>query len=454
MAKKKKSATKKLLIVAAIILGVFVVGAVVASSMGLLGGDNSTTVETAEAKVKTITQIVSASGKIQPKTSVTIRPEVSGEIVELAVDEGDYVQRGDLLVRIKQDIYEARIEEVQASLLTQKARLEQARANLLQAEANFNQIKELYERDVASEASFIDAKTNYLATKAAFKAAEFQVQSVEARLQQAQEELQKTVIRAPQAGTITKLAVEEGESVLGNARVAGTEMMSIAVMDNMEVQAEVNENDIVDVAVGDTAKIQVDAYSQRTVRGIVSEISNSAITAQQGTAQQVTNYKVKISIITPHNLEMAGPETLQRQEILEVPEGQFVPSLRPGMTATVDIETETVENAVAIPIQAVTVRNFAEFEDNSAAADSLQPESIIPEEDLRKVVFLVQNGEAERREVITGISDNTHIQVISGIEVGDEVIVGPYRILSEGLEDGENVTVNNEQFAGFTASSN
>ncbi len=451
MGKKKKRATKKFLIVAGIILVVFVIGAVVASSMGLLGGDEATTVETAEAKLKTITQIVSASGKIQPKTSVTVRPEVSGEIVKLAVEEGEYVQEGDLLVRIKQDIYKARIEEVQASLLTQKARLEQARANLIQAEANFKQIKKLYERKVASQASFTDAKQNYMAMKAAFQAAKYQVQSVKARLQQAQEELQKTVILASQSGTITKLAVEEGESVLGNARVAGTEMMSIAVMDNMEVQAEVNENDIVDISLGDTALVQVDAYPQRTFKGVVSEISNSAITTGQGTAQQVTNYEVKISILTPHNIKMAGPEGIQKQKISEIPEDQFVPSFRPGMTATVDIETETVHNAVAIPIQAVTVRNFANIEDDSTASDSTQAASIIPEEDLRKVVFIVQNGQVQRQQVSTGISDNTHIQVVSGVEVGDEVVIGPYRTLSEELEDEEDVEVKNNQFAGFTA---
>lgn len=451
MAKKKKSATKKLFIVAAIIIGVLIVGGVLAGAMGLLGGDDTTSVETADAKLKTITQIVSASGKIQPKTSVTIRPEVSGKIVELTVEEGDYVQQGELLVRIQQDVYEARIEEVKASLLTQKARLEQARANLIQAKSNFQQIEKLYERKVASEASFVEAKQNYEAMKAAFEAARYQVQSVQAQLQQAQEDLQKTLIKAPRAGTITKLAIEEGEQVLGNARVAGTEMMSIAVMNNMEVQAEVNESDIVDVSLGDSVMIQVDAYPQRTFKGIVSEISNSATVAAQGTAQQVTNYEVKVSIVTPHNIKMAGPDTMQKKEMREVPEGQFVPSFRPGMTATVDVKTETVENSIAIPIQAVTVRNFADVNSDSAASDSLQPDSIIPEEDLRKVVFIVRNGKVQRQQVSTGISDNTHIQIVSGIEVGDEVVIGPYRTLSEQLEDDENVKVNNKKFAGFSA---
>lgn len=451
MAKQKKSATKKLFITIGVIVGVLIIGGVLAGAMGLLGGDNATSVETADAKLKTITQIVSASGKIQPKTSVTIRPEVSGKIVELTVEEGDYVTKGELLVRIQQDTYNARIEEVKASLLTQKARLEQARANLILAKSNFEQQKKLYEKEVASEATFVKAQQEYEAMKAAFKAAEFQVQSVEAQLQQAQEDLQKTVIKAPRSGTITKLAVEAGEQVLGNARVAGTDMMNIAVMTNMEVQAEVNENDIVDVSLGDSVTIQVDAYPEREFTGIVSEISNSASVEAQGTAQQVTNYEVKVSIVTPHNLAMAGPVSIVKKEVQEVPTGQFVPSFRPGMTATVDVKTQTVENAIAIPIQAVTVRNFAEDND-STAVDSLNSSSIIPKEDLRKVIFIVKNGQAVRQEVTTGISDNTHIQIIAGVEVGDQIIIGPYRTLSDQLDDGDDIKVNNNKFAGFTAS--
>lgn len=445
MAKKKKSTTKKLFTVVVVIVAILIVAGILAGAMGLIGGDNATSVETADAKLKTITQIVSASGKIQPKTSVTIRPEVSGKIVDLTVEEGDFVLKGDLLVRIKQDVYKAKIEEVNAMLLTQKGRLEQARANLIQAKSNYQQKKKLYEREVASKASYIDAKQNYEAMKASFNAAEAQVQSAQAQIKQAKEDLQKTLIKAPRSGTVTKLEVEEGEQVLGNARVAGTEMMHIAVMNNMEVQAEVNENDIVDVALGDTVKIEVDAYPQRTFEGIVSEISNSAKVESEGTAEQVTNYEVKVGIVTPHNLDMAGPDSMKKKEIQEVPDGQFVPTFKPGMTASVDIETETVNDAVAIPIQAVTVRNFADEKDSTNTDD------VIPEEDLRKVVFLVKDGKVERRQVESGISDNTHIQIVSGVDVGDEVVIGPYRTLSERLKDGENVKIDNNKFAGFTA---
>src|SRR5699024_9238651 len=253
MAKKKKSATKKLLIVAIVVIVVFGLGAVLASSMGWIGGDDVLKVETTEAKLKTITQEVAASGKIQPVSEVIIRPEVSGEIVQLNVEEGDYVEEGEVILRIKQDIYKARIEEIEASLLTQKARLQQAKANLLEAEYDYTKQKELYERNVASEASMMQAQNTYKAQKANYEAAKYQVQSVEAQLEQAQEELQKTVILAATAGTKSKSDKEQGERVLGNERVAGTDMMSIAEMNSMEVQVEVNENDIVNVGVEDTA---------------------------------------------------------------------------------------------------------------------------------------------------------------------------------------------------------
>src|SRR5699024_2924781 len=183
----------------------------------------------------------------------------------------------------------------------------------------------------------------------------------------------------------------------------------------------------------------------RTFEGIVSESTNSAKVESEGTAEQVTNYEVKVGIVTPHNLDMAGPDSMKKKEIQEVPDGQFVPTFKPGMTASVDIETETVNDAVAIPIQAVTVRNFADEKDSTNTDD------VIPEEDLRKVVFLVKDGKVERRQVESGISDNTHIQIVSGVDVGDEVVIGPYRTLSERLKDGENVKIDNNKFAGFTA---
>lgn len=460
MVKEKKNPTQKLLIVAGIFIAVFGIGAVIAYSMGWIGGgDEGKAVETAEAKYKTITQVVSASGKIQPEVEIIIRPDVSGEIIELNVREGDYVRKGDLLLRIRPEIYQARIDEINASLLTQKARKQQAKAGLIEAEAAFKRQEKLYNRDLTSESAYIQAKTEYESQQANYEATKYQVQSVEAQLQQAREELQKTIVRAPKDGTVSKLAVEQGERVLGSQQVAGTEMMRIADMDQMEVMVEVNENDIVNVSMGDTANIQVDAYPERTFKGVVTEIANSAMIGGEGTSEQVTNYEVKIRVTTPHNLDMAAAE-LRKEPGREISEDQFSPNFKPGMSGTVDIQSETVEQVVAIPIQAVTVRDFAKSQqrgasakDDSTTADTLQADepSIIPKEDLRKVVFVVKDGKAIRQEVETGISDNTHIQILSGVENGDEIVIGSYRVLSKELTDGDPVRVNNNAFGGFAS---
>lgn len=454
MSKKKKSATQKLLYVGIGLIVLLGIGAVLGKSMGWIGGEPAAKeVEATEAKLKTITQIVSASGKMQPEVEVILRPEVSGEIIELPIKEGDYVKQGELLVRIKPDIYQARIDETNAMLLTQKARMEQARASLLEAEAVFEQNKKLYETGAISKKEYVQSKTNYKAQKANFNAAKYQVQSSEAQLEQAKEELQKTIIRSPRNGTISKLAVEVGERVLGNTQSIGTELLRIANMDQMEVQVQVNENDIVNVSVGDTANIEVDAYPDRSFNGVVTEIANSAEISGEGTNEQVTNYEVKIRVATPHNLDMVGDTQLVQQTSQEMPEDNFVPSFKPGMSATVDVQTQTVRNVVSVPIQAVTVRDFAD-ENRSAQNDTTESDTtdvdedlIIPEEDMRKVVFVVEDGEAKRKEVKTGISDNTHIQVLSGLEAGEQVVTGSYRMLSRELSEGDKVNVNNNKFS-------
>jgi HlyD family secretion protein len=451
---KRKSSTKKLLYVIAALVILIGLGAAIGKSMGWMGGGTDVKdVETTEAKLKTITQVVSASGKLQPEVEVILRPEVSGEIIELPIKEGDYVKQGELLVRIKPDIYQARIDETNAMLLTQKARLEQARASLLEAESVYEQNQQLYEKGAISKTEYVQSETNYEAQKANFNAAKYQVQSSEAQLEQAKEELQKTIIRSPRNGTISKLAVEVGERVLGNTQSIGTELLRIANMDQMEVQVEVNENDIVNVSTGDTASIEVDAYPERSFKGVVTEIANSAEISGEGTNEQVTNYEVKIRVATPHNLDMVGDKDLVQQAMKEMPEDEFVPSFKPGMSATVDVETQTVRNVVSVPIQAVTVRDFAD-ENASSKSDTTQSDTtevdedlIIPEEDMRKVVFVVEDGKAKRKEVTTGISDNTHTQILSGIEAGEQVVTGSYRMLSRELADGDEVNVDNNKFS-------
>ncbi|WP_234572103.1 efflux RND transporter periplasmic adaptor subunit [Rhodohalobacter sp. 614A] len=443
----KKSPTKKLLKILGIIVVLIVVLGVVAKFAGWLdGGPTEKSVETEIIELRTITQIVSASGRIQPEVEVIIRPDVSGEIIELAVEEGDFVRAGDLLVRIKPDIYQAQIDNLNANLLTQQSRMEQARANMLQAEVEYEQNKQLYDQDLISDLEYKQSLNNFEAQKANFKAAEYQIESARAQLRQAEEELEQTVIRAPQDGTITQLAVEQGERVLGQSQMAGTEMMSVARLEQMEIEVDVNENDIVNVSLSDTASIEVDAYPNRSFEGVVTEIANSAEVTDQGSAEQITNYKVKIRITTPHNLDQSSADFLAIN-VSENPEQNFVPNFKPGMSATVDVKTNTVYNVVAVPIQSVTVRDFAtDTTTTETDASSIRNESenrLGSQEDFRKVVFVNEEGTAKRVEVETGISDNTFMQIMSGLDAGQEVVTGSYRVLSRELQDGDKITVSN-----------
>lgn len=423
-----------------------------AKSMGWL--DNTSLgheVTTAKAEFRTITQMVSASGRIQPEVEVIIRPDVSGEIIELAVREGDFVQEGQLLLRIKPDIYQARIDELNATLLTQRSRLEQARSGMLQAQIEYDKNKQLYDRNLISELQYMQTKNNYESQKSNFKAAEYQIESAKAQLRRAEEELQQTVIRSPKSGTITRLAVERGERVLGQAQTAGTEMMRISRMDQMELVVDVNENDIVNVSVADTAEIQVDAYPNRSFEGVVTEIANSAAVTGSGSADQVTNYSVKIRVITPHNLNSSSEGDIVLVTDQESSDYQFNPEFKPGMSGTVDIRTNTVYNVVSVPIQAVTVRDYkdlAEDLDDEPSESSTVNKNSSEKEDIRRVVFVNDNGIAKRVEVQTGISNNTHIQVMSGLEEGQEIVTGSYRILSRLLNHNDEITVLNQpQFA-------
>lgn len=442
---KKKSSTKSLLKILGILFITIVVLGVAAKTAGWLNrGPAEKTVETEIAERRTITQIVSASGRIQPETEVIIRPDVSGEIIELAVNEGDFVRQRDLLVRIKPDIYQAQIDNLNAALLTQQSRMEQARANMLQAEVEFEKNQQLYEQELISELAYKQSLNNYEAQKANFKASQYQIESARAQLRQAEEELEQTVVRAPQDGTITQLAVEQGERVLGQSQMSGTEMMRVARLEQMEIEVDVNENDIVNVSLADTASLEVDAYPNRSFEGIVTEIANSAEVTGQGSAEQITNYKVKVRITTPHNLEQSTAD-LVALNISENPSQEFTPNFKPGMSATVDIKTNTVFDVISVPIQAVTVRDFA-VENTQADTTSKDEESrnrLGSKEDFRRVVFINNEGTANRVEVKTGISDTAYLQIMSGLEEGQEIITGSYRVLSRELEDGDKIVIEN-----------
>lgn len=432
-----------------IILGVVVVAlillGVLARSMGWLDSESGSLVETGKSERKTLTQLVSASGVISPEVEVIISPDVSGEIIELTVREGDYVNQGDLLVRIRPDIYQARIDEIQAALLNSKAREQQAYSGMLRSKLNYEKQKELYEKNVIPEMEYVTAKTQYEADNANYNAATYSVQSTEASLRQAQEELRKTVIRAPISGTISKLNVEAGERVVGSVQMTGTEILRIARLEQMEVEVRVNENDIVKVAVGDSTRILVDAYTGRNFKGIVTEIANSATRRGEGTTEQISEYVVKIRITTPHNLD-ASPQLMQLASADETQSAEPTPEFKPGMSASVDIETHTEFNVISVPIQAVTVRDFADLDkdgDDRGEAEETAEENVeeavsdttVTREDIRRVVFLVDGNRAKMVEVETGISDDTHIQILRGLDEGVEIITGNYRLLSRQLKD-------------------
>jgi len=451
---KASSATKKILWGIGGLIILFVILGIVGRVTGMFGGgSDAISVETAEAPIRSITQVVTASGKIQPETDVMISPDVSGEIITLTVKEGDFVEKGVLLARIKPDFYLTQVEQAEAGVLQAKAAQAQRRADLMSAESDVKRQEDLFAKSAISEREVEQARSLVEVAQAGHEGAAYAVQSAEARLREAQEQVSKTAIYSPMAGTVSKLDVELGERVVGTSQMAGTEMMRIARLNQMEVEVEVNENEIVNVAMGDTASIEVDSYPEQPFQGIVTEIANSARTTGAGTQEQVTSFPVKVRILDAHNLDssVSGSATLQSEEVPIPVEG--VAKFRPGMSATVDIFTETVYDVVAVPIQAVVVRDFNKLPttDDEAQGDTLIAETnedaendsaapaIAEMEDIRKIVFIVEDGLAVMREVETGISDDSHIEVRSGLEGGETVIIGPYRAVSGTLNSGDRV---------------
>ena len=410
------------------------------------GGDPGLEVQTAPAETRTITQVVTAFGRAQPEVEVTISPDVSGEIIELPVQEGDAVRQGDLLARLDPENYRAQVEQAQAQVSQAKASLAERRADSLQARLDYDRQKKLYESDAISQSEFQQAKTAYQQAVARLESARFQVESAQAGLREATERLSKTEIYAPMDGTVSKLNVETGERVVGTNQMAGTEMMKVARLDQMEIQVDVNENDVVNVAMRDSAAVEVDAYPDRSFQGVVTEIANSARIENQGSQEQVTNFPVKVRVLESRGGE--GSDTAQGGvQRPEVPGADPDPGpvLRPGMSGTVDIFTQTVDRAVAVPIQAVTVRDFNAVRSDTSSAKESANESPSSGEDLRKVVFVAQADTARMVEVSTGISDDTHIEIRSGLSGGEQVITGPYSAVSRELEPGMKIRVDSEE---------
>ena len=440
MAKKKKNATKRILfIVGALIILIVVVGVTVKAT-GILGSSDKTVeVEIGSVEIRTITQVVTASGKIQPEIQVKISPDVSGEIVALPIAEGDKVKRGQLLARIKPDFYQAQVDQADASVLQAKAAEAQRRADMLQADSDHKRQTALYNSGAISISAFETSENRFEAAKSSLESAEYNVLIAAARLKESKENLSKTSIYAPIDGTISVLNVELGERVVGTTQMTGTEMMRVAKLDLMELEVDVNENDVVNVAVGDTASVDVDAYPSRLFKGVVTEIANSARVQGQGTQEQITNFLVKIRILDPHNVsfDKSGADDIVNNN--EVPvSSTLMPNFRPGMSGTVDVFTHTVTGATAVPIQAVTVRDFTKLKKaQGGTADDSTRTAKIGDEDLRRVVFILEDGKAKMVEVETGISDATHYVIISGVSVGDKVVLGPYRVISATLKPND-----------------
>ena len=406
------------------------------------GGDRGLRVEAEQAERRTITQVVTAFGRAQPEVEVEISPDVPGEIVELPVKEGDVVQQGDLLARLKAEDYRASVERAQAGVSEAKATLAQRRADSVQTRRTYDRQKKLYEKEVVSASDFEDAKSTYDQAVAQLEAARFRVESARADLQDAREQLQKTRIYAPMAGTITRLEVEEGERVVGTQQRAGTEMMRVSRLGQMELEVDVNESDVVNVASRDSATIEFDAHPDRSFQGAVTEIANSARIQNEGSQNEVTNFPVTIRVLNNPNTGLTSGEqaSIARPEV--PPTDGRSPVLRPGMSGAVDIYTETAEDAVAVPIQAVTVRDFTETRSGASADTDTQDDKAA--EDLRRVVFVAEGDSARMVEVNTGIADDTYMEVRAGLEGGETVITGPYSAVSRTLEPGMKIRTGDE----------
>lgn len=412
---KKKKKRIILVVLALVLLGLLL------SKRFFNKADKGFKVEVLDLKKKTLVQTVSATGKIQPEIEVKISSEVSGEIIELPVKEGQVVQKGDLLVRINPDLYESGVDRMEATLSNSRAGLNQAEAQLAEAKATYDRNKTLFEKGVISGSEWDKVVSAYEVAKAMRNSAFYNVQSTQASLTEAKDNLNRTTIYAPVEGTISRLDVELGERVLGTQQMAGTELLRVANLNNMEVEVEVNENDIVKVAVGNEAKIEVDAYLKKEFKGVVTSISNSA--SANLTSDQVTNFNVKVRILKE-----------SYKDLLEGKPEDYSP-FRPGMTATVDIITETRKDVLAVPISSIVMR---------AKTDSLG--KVIEGEKESESVFVTSEGQkAKLRFVQTGIQDDKDIEITEGLSEGAQVIVGPYSLVSRELKEGDKLVIEEKQ---------
>lgn len=445
---------RRVLTILAVVAVILVIAAVVAKKKGLVGGAAATKVTTELVSLQDITETVSASGKIQSEEAVNISPDVAGEIIALPVKEGDRVKVGQLLVKIDPDIQRSNVERLQASLNTSKANLANSQSRLTQAEARMVNSKALFERTQklfndkvvaqqemdASRSEYDVATSEVEAALQSVEANRYTVKSAEAALREAEKQLTRTEIYSPVNGTVSKLSFRKGERVVGTSQMAGSEIMTISNLNEMEVQVEVNENDIIRVGLGDSCDVEVDAYLGEKFKGVVTSIANSAKSDAMGT-DQVTNFAVKVRLLR------------DSYDHLENSKQPGVSPFRPGMSATVDIKTRTVKATLSVPVQAVTTRSAAELEkkedeqklkrrrgqDPGSLPDPAAEVAIA--KDAVEVVFIRKDGNAVMKQVKTGIQNSKHIQILEGIEKGEEIITAPYRAISKKLNNGDPVQV-------------
>lgn len=424
MANGKKKSKKKLIIFGLLGLLILILLIVVFAAGSK---EEIILVTTEKVEKRTITQTVAATGKIEPEFKVVITPEVTGEIIELPVKEGDKVRKGQLLIRIKGDQYKAQKEQLEAGLQSAKASLKIREAELQKITADYNRIKELHAKNLASDAEKETAEANYITAKASYDAAVANVLQSEARLKEILESLYKTTIYSPMDGIITSLKVELGERVLGSGFTQGTEIMTVSDLKNIEAVVEVDENDVVLLSIGDTAIVKVDAFKDKEFKGIVTQIGNSAMTRGLGTQEQVVNFEVRIKLLSPDE------------------------KLRPGMSCTADIQTETVTDVIAVPIQSVTIRSeVSKKEENENEEDIVEKKPSNKNGKPKEIVFIVEDGKAKAVEVTTGISDADYIEIKSGLNGGEMVVSGSYRAISRDLKDGSKVRVEEKRKTAVT----
>jgi HlyD family secretion protein len=441
--------SKRVIIIIAISAVVLLAILGVGKKQGWFGNEGYLKVAVETGISREIVEVITANGKIQPETEVAISPDVSGEIVELVVNEGDEVKKGQYLLKIKPEAYQMARNRSEASLNNARARQKQSEAQLEMANLDYKRTKQLYEEKAISTSEFEQSLTNYNTALAEKEASMYSVMSAQATLDEADESLTKTSVYAPMTGTISSLSVELGERVVGTSMMSGTEMLRIANLHRMEVEVEVNENDIVRVTNLDTALIEVDAYPDTKFKGVVSEIPVSANTIGV-TTDQVTNFMVKILLLTESYEDKISPTNLY--------------PLRPGMSATADIQTDRRTGIYSIPIQAVTTRldtsgtaavkddqQIGSVSSDGSVSNVTRPSEAKPTSDEPMVVvFVVSEGKAVMKEVKTGIQDNNYIEITEGLDPADEIIVSPYSAISRQLKNELNVEVVSEEalFAG------